>query len=157
MVRVVKPKSYMKNGTKIGIIAAFILAGSIVSLFVILYHTRAKAANPNRLNRPLTAEQAVQAKQTAQDFFDALGKQDWDKMASVCQPGYALGDMLNSEQKDYFKGLQVLSLGEPFKKSSYGGVYVPYRIRFRDGEEKEFNLAVRNDNPKGKWYFDGGF
>jgi hypothetical protein len=147
----------MKNGTKSGIIAALILTAGIVTLLVMLSHSKAKSVHPNRQSLFVTAQQATQAKQTAQDFFDALGKGDWDKMASLCQPGYALGDALNNEQKEYFKGLRVLSLGEPFKKNSYGGVYVPYRIRFQDGEEKEFNLAVRNDNPKRKWYFDGGF
>jgi hypothetical protein len=147
----------MKNGTNIYIVAGLLSAALIVTLMVVHNHRMANTIHPNRLTQTLTAQQAAQAKQTAQDFFDALGKGDWSKMASLCQPGYALGESLNSEEKDYFRGLQVLSLGEPFKKVSYGGVYVPYRIRFRDGEEKEFNLAVRNDNPKQKWYFDGGF
>jgi len=35
-------------------------------------------------------------------------------------------------------------------------VFVPYEIRFQNGETKKFNLAVRQDNPGQPWYFDGG-
>jgi hypothetical protein len=48
------------------------------------------------------------------------------------------------------------SLGEPFTKSPYPGVFVPYEIRFKNGESKKYNLAVRQDNPERKWYWDGG-
>ena len=145
----------MNNRAKLANIAALLSTALIVTLLVI--HHRANLIHPNRHTLPVTAQQAAQAKQTARDFFDALGKGDWDKIAGLCPPGYPLGDALSSEQKDYFKDLQVLSLGEPFKQPPYSDIYVPYRIRFRDGEEKEFNLAVRNDNAKQKWYFDGGF
>jgi len=44
---------------------------------------------------------------------------NWDKIASLYLLGCALGNEPNSRQKDYFKGVQVLSLGETFKKLPY--------------------------------------
>jgi hypothetical protein len=104
----------------------------------------------------LTPERATQAKQTATDFFDALGKGDWNQIAKLCPPGFALDSELNQQQKDSLAGLQVVSLGEPFKKAPYPGVFVPYEIRFQNGEVKKFQLAVRQDNSENRWYFDGG-
>jgi hypothetical protein len=52
---------------------------------------------------------------------------------------------------------ELLFLGEPFRGGRYPGVYVPYRVRFgKEGQVKEFNLALRNDNPQRRWVYDGG-
>jgi hypothetical protein len=50
---------------------------------------------------------------------------------------------------------EILYVGEPFRTARYAGVYVPYKIRV-DGEIKEWQLALRNDNPECRWVFDGG-
>ena len=152
------PNPIMTKTTQIGIVAAIFLAALIIIPLVVLNHRKANTIQPNAVHQTaLTTEQTTEARQTAQSFFDALGKSDWNKIATLCPPGYSLGDELTSQQKDAFKGVQLISLGEPYKKYPYPGVYVPYDIRFKDGEEKNFNLAVRNDNPEQKWYFDGGF
>ncbi len=49
-----------------------------------------------------------------------------------------------------------MSIGQSFTRPSYAGTYVPYEIRFRNDETKKFNLAIRRDNPQGRWMFDGG-
>lgn len=139
------------------IVAAATAAIILANQTVWRHFQKVSRGHPHRTAQALTTEQATQAKQTTQDFFDALGKADWNKIATLCPPGYALGDELNSQQKDELKGVQIISLGEPYKKWPYPGVFVPYGIRFKDGSEKHFNLAVRNDNPEQKWYFDGGF
>lgn len=150
-------KLIMTNRTIIGIVATVILAALIVTPLVMANHRRVNIVHPNRATQTLTAPDAAQAKQTANDFFIAMGKGDWNQIASLCPPGYSLGDELSGQQKDELNGVQLISLGEPFRKSLYPGVFVPYHIRFKNGEEKNFNLAVRNDNPGQKWYFDGGF
>jgi len=50
---------------------------------------------------------------------------------------------------------EILYIGEPFRARDYVGVYVPYKIRI-DGEVKEWQVALRNDNPQRRWVFDGG-
>jgi RNA polymerase sigma factor (sigma-70 family) len=147
----------MTNRTIIGIVATIIVAALIVTPLVMANHHRVNVVHPNRVTQSLTTDDAAKAKQVANDFFVALGKGDWNQIAALCPPGFSLADQLNDQQKDELKGVQLISLGDPFKKPSYAGVFVPYHIRFKDGEEKNFNLAVRNDNPEQKWYFDGGF
>jgi lipopolysaccharide/colanic/teichoic acid biosynthesis glycosyltransferase len=151
----------MTKGTTIGIVAAVVLAALIVTPLVWLNHRKANSVRPHRtamtaMTTELTPERATQAKQTATDFFDALGKGDWNQIAKLCPPGFALDSELNQQQKDSLAGLQVVSLGEPFKKAPYPGVFVPYEIRFQNGEVKKFQLAVRQDNSENRWYFDGG-
>jgi hypothetical protein len=95
---------------------------------------------------------AMTADQFARSFFEACGREDWEQVARFWPPGAPLDDRF----KKALAGLKVISIGKPFKKDSYGGVFVPYEIQFKNGEVKKFNLAVRQDNPDHRWYFDGG-
>lgn len=147
----------MTNRTLIGIIATVILAALVVTPLVMANHRKVNTVRPNLLTQTVTPNDAAQAKQTTREFFDALGKGDWNQIAALSPPGFSLGDQLSGQEKAQLKGLQLISLGTPFRKPAYPGVFVPYQIRFSNGDEKNFNLAVRNDNPDGKWYFDGGF
>jgi RNA polymerase sigma factor (sigma-70 family) len=151
----------MTTGTKIGIVAAVAVTALIVTPLAWLSHRKANTVRPNHIaqsqGKTLTPEQSAQAKETANDFFQAIGKGDWKGIAKFCPSGFALGDMLNDEQKSALAGVEVVSLGEPFKKGPYPGVFVPYEIRFKSGETKKYQLAVRQDNPQHQWYFDGGF
>ena len=55
-------------------------------------------------------------------------------------------------------GLTIVSLGEATTDSRYpDDVYVPYKIKFKDGYAKTFRLAVRVDEMTHKWAVDGGF
>ncbi len=103
-----------------------------------------------------TSPQTSGAEQLAQAFFDALGKGDWKKVADLCPPGTSFDEVFRDPVKEHLAGLSVLSLGKAFTSPDYAGVYVPYEIRFKNGELKKFRLAVRRDNPEGRWYWDGG-
>ena len=104
----------------------------------------------------LTAERSAQAKQIAREFFEAMGKGDWKEIDKLCPPGFPLSAQLNDQTKTMLNGLELVSLGNPFTKPGYPQVWVPYEIRFKTGETKKFNLALRQDNPEHRWYFDGG-
>lgn len=87
----------------------------------------------------------------AREFFEACAKSDW-----VGARAYA-GSMVDSPRiQDYLGGLKLISIGKPFKSGQYPGWFVPYEIKLKSGETKKFNLAVRNDTPKGLWMVDGG-
>lgn len=147
----------MTTGTKIGILTAVVLAAIIVTPLVRLNHRKANSVRPNRMSQQtLTPERAAQAKQLAKDFFDALAKADWTKVDKLCPPGFGLSTKLDDQTKTMLSGLTLVSLGEPFTKPPYPGVFVPYEIQFKSGESKKYNLAVRQDNPEHKWYWDGG-
>jgi len=92
-------------------------------------------------------------KEAAQYFFDALAREDMDQVRDVL-PANPLVMALVKKQ---YGGLSVLSIGEPFQSGTYPGYYVPYRVRLRDGSEKSYKLAVRNDNSQKRWTVDGGF
>jgi len=92
-------------------------------------------------------------KETAEYFFNALAREDMNAVRDVLPANPLLMELVKSK----FGGLSILSIGEPFKSGNYGGYFVPYQVRLRDGSEKSFNLAVRNDNPQKRWTVDGGF
>lgn len=89
-------------------------------------------------------------KETAELFFKALAAND----AGALKP--LAGDS-SQILLQYYGGLEVISIGKPYQKpGQYAGWLVPYEIRLKSGELKEFNLAVRNDNPNRQWTIDGG-
>jgi hypothetical protein len=90
-------------------------------------------------------------KEAAEVFFDGLAREDWDQVLTI----YPYG-RLSRGFKSWLGGLRVISLGEPFQSFSYPGWFVPYEIRLKSGPVRKHNLAVRNDNPEGRWVFDGG-
>jgi hypothetical protein len=90
-------------------------------------------------------------KEAAAYFFDSLAHERWDDVLAV-MPMSRVPDVL----KKCCGGLQVISLGEPFRSGTYAGYFVPYQIRLPDGSIKTHNLTVRNDNPDHRWVWDGG-
>ena len=112
----------------------------------------------------------------AQNFFDACSREDWSTV------GKFWPDTLKDGTKKYLGGMEVISLGKPFKarisiaallelrpnlRDEFRGmgnqkdfqgpqVYVPYEIRLKDGNVEKWQLAIRCDNPDHRWYFDGG-
>jgi hypothetical protein len=147
----------MTKGNKIGIVATVVTAALIVTPLVWLNHRKVNSVEPTQISKQtLTPERAAPAKQTATEFFAALEKGNWNKVDALCPPGFALSTTCDDQTKNMLNGLTVVSLGEPFTKPTYPGVFVPYEIHFKNGESKRFNLAVRQDNPDRKWYFDGG-
>ncbi|MFH1370532.1 MAG: hypothetical protein ABII09_04520 [Planctomycetota bacterium] len=90
-------------------------------------------------------------KEAAEAFFKACSEENWDEFLKFW-PMSAVDEKL----KGYLGGLQVISLGEPFKSGMYGGWFIPYEIKLKDGTVRKHNLAVRNDNPAKRYVFDGG-
>ena len=112
----------------------------------------------------------------ARTFFDACAKEDWSTFGKFWQ------GTLDDKLKNYLGGMEVISLGKPFKarisiaalvemqpnlRSQLKGmgnqkdfqgpqVFVPFEIRLKDGTVKKWQLSIRSDNPEHRWYFDGG-
>lgn len=98
----------------------------------------------------------ITSKQAAKKFFTALANEDFESIEKVCSFLQIEDiDKLNSI-KESLGGLELISLGEPFKSGLYPGEFVPYKIQLKSGETEEFNLALRNDNPTKTWVIDGG-
>jgi hypothetical protein len=85
-------------------------------------------------------------------FFQACVDEDWDELLKFNS------DLeLKQETRDFYGGLEIISIGEPFKTDDYHGWFVPYEIRLKSGEIKKWNLAVTNSNIAQRYMYDGGF
>jgi outer membrane lipoprotein-sorting protein len=95
--------------------------------------------------------QQMGPKETARAFFEACADENWDEFLKFWS-----ASAVDQRIKDYLGGLEIVSIGEPFRSGRYPGWFVPYEIRFRNGHTKQMNLAVRNDNPAKRYVVDGG-
>ena len=95
--------------------------------------------------------QQMNPKETAQAFFEACADENWDEFLKFWS-----ASAVDQRIKDYLGGIEIISIGEPFKSGRYPGWFVPYEIKFKNGSIKKMNLAVRNDNPSKRYVVDGG-
>lgn len=155
----------MKKNTVIIVVAAVIIV--VLGTSVVMQHHRlalyreaprrtAGANDPFKMKK-LSADDnaryaALPADEAARGFFEACGRGDWAEVEKFW-PGVV---PLDDRMKEALDGVEVVSLGKPFNRPGFAATFVPYEIRFKNGETKKFNLAVRRDNPAGRWMFDGG-
>jgi hypothetical protein len=95
--------------------------------------------------------QQMEPKEVAQAFFQACADENWDEILKF-EPYSEVPQWL----KDKYGGLEIISIGEPFKSGGYSGWFIPYEIKLRSGDIKKHNLAIRNDNPAQRYIVDGG-
>jgi len=95
--------------------------------------------------------QQMGPREMTQAFFQACADENWDEFIKFW-PTSAVDQRL----KDYLGGIEIISVGDPFKSGRYPGWFVPYQIKFKNGSIKKMNLAVRNDNPAKRYVVDGG-
>ncbi len=91
-------------------------------------------------------------KEAATAFFEACSREDWEEVIK-----FLYTSVIEEQMKQYAGGLEIISVGEPFKSGIYPGWFVPYEIKLKSGDVKKWKLAVRNDNPAKRWVVDGGF
>jgi hypothetical protein len=65
--------------------------------------------------------------------------------------------MFTAQMRSNLAGMQILSLGQPTNGFGPNHYFVPYKVQFQDGSQKEFRLSVKQDPRSQRWYFDGGF
>jgi hypothetical protein len=95
--------------------------------------------------------QKMSPKEAATAFFEACAQKNWGEFLKF----WMMSDV-KPETKDRLGGLEIISIGEPFKSGIYPGWFVPYEFKTKDGTVRKFNLAVRNDNPARRYVVDGG-
>jgi RNA polymerase sigma factor (sigma-70 family) len=96
-----------------------------------------------------------------QGIFDALSSGNIAQLVTnYGEPGVPkelYEKMFGDEKiKNALAGLKVLSIGEPTNSFGPDMWFVPYKIRFQDGNEKEMRLHIAQDPTTKKWYFKGG-
>jgi RNA polymerase sigma-70 factor (ECF subfamily) len=91
------------------------------------------------------------------DFLRARSRRLREKSASECVSGDVSESLAMWLTVNQLPEREAEVIGEPFQSGIYRGYFVPYQIRMRNGYVKSHNLAVRNDNPNGRWMVEGGF
>jgi len=109
-----------------------------------------------RLERRLSPDErekyeSMTPKEMAEVFFQACANEDWNEVLK-----FMTSSEVSQGFKDYYGGLEIINIGEPFKSDRYHGWYVPYEIRLRSGDVKKWNLAVTNQYEVPRYLFDGG-
>jgi RNA polymerase sigma factor (sigma-70 family) len=142
-----------------GIVGAAIALAAIGTALALRHHRDQQFANqgdPFQMKQLSEEENAhytaLSPEQATRDFFEACGRGDWNEVEKFCAGIMPLDERI----KEWLTGVTVTSIGQSFTRPGYPGTYVPYKIRFKNGERKRFNLAIRRDNPQGRWMFDGG-
>lgn len=85
--------------------------------------------------------------------FSDLSKGDFETHKSIW--GSLPTSILKLMNKNY-EGLEVINIGKAFQSGTYPGYYVPYKIKLKNGNIKNQNLTIRNDNSNKAWMLDGG-
>jgi len=95
--------------------------------------------------------QQMTPKETAEAFFEACADENWEEYLK-----FNPASDVSTGMKKYLGGLEIISIGEPFKSGLYPGWFVPYEIKLKNGHIKKHNLAIRKDNPAKRFVVDGG-
>jgi hypothetical protein len=128
----------------------------------------AKAQNkPQQTSRsqeqqPAGAEQYPKTPEAATtSIFETLMQADLEKFVrNFGEPGVpkeSYDKMFSPEfMNGYFAQIDSVTLGQPTNSFGPNMWFVPYKLRFKDGHEKELQLHVAQDPRSQKWYFKGG-
>ena len=110
--------------------------------------------------RPLPSEDAAAAQQAARDFFTAMQNSDWDAVAKFWPEGPGVNkkfdDIFTSQIKDLVSGLEIVSIGTPYREPGNGWTMIPYEVQFKGGGSQKNNLRMQKQ-PDGHWIWGGGF
>ncbi len=107
-----------------------------------------KGINPDELEK----YEKMTPKEMTIVFFQACANEDWDELLK-----FMSDSEVRQKTKDYYGGLEIISIGEPFNTDDYHGWFVPYEVRLKSGKIKKWNLAVSNRNLVQRYMCDGGF
>ncbi len=94
------------------------------------------------------------------NIFNTWARGDWDAFfTNFAEPGVPREtyEKLFGPYTNLLAGMEVVSIGQPTNSFGPDMWFVPYKIRFKDGSEKEFRLHVAQDPRTQRWYFKGGF
>jgi RNA polymerase sigma factor (sigma-70 family) len=96
--------------------------------------------------------------QGAKTFLEAVGREDWTEVARFLPQ--EIRNSPGGAAWNEYAGLQVLSLGKPFTGWVHGnklsGVFVPVKIRLKNGKVKTSQLHIECNQPDKQWYVYSG-
>ncbi|MBU1259660.1 MAG: hypothetical protein KKE31_02370 [Planctomycetes bacterium] len=91
--------------------------------------------------------QKMSPKEVAQVFFQACADENWGEFLKF----WSVSD-IDEQIKENYGGLEIISIGEPFRAGNYPGWIIPYNIKLRP---KEINVRLSNANSAGRFVITG--
>jgi outer membrane lipoprotein-sorting protein len=91
--------------------------------------------------------QQMTPKEVARVFFQACADKNWDEFLKF----WSASD-IDEQIKENYGGLEIISIGEPFKSGNYSGWFIPYEIKLRP---TEINVRLSNANSAGRFVITG--
>jgi outer membrane lipoprotein-sorting protein len=88
-------------------------------------------------------------KQAAEAFFKACADANWDEYLK-----FQGSSRVDERLKEIYGGLEIVSIGEPFKSGLYGGWFVPYEVKLRP---VEVNVRLSNTNSAKRFVMTGTY
>ena len=104
------------------------------------------------------ADTAQTADEAARVFLEAMSKGDRDTIAQFLGWGSpSIDQLLIDKNKSTVAGLEIVSLGTPTNIVGTIIWFVPYEIRFKNGDVHTNRLRFEHDPRTKRWYWGGGF
>ncbi len=107
----------------------------------VIWHQEPKPLADNEKYEKMTPKEAAEA------FFKACAEENWDEVLK-----FMSSSRVDDRLKEYYGGLEIISIGEPFKSGIYAGWLVPYEIRLRP---TEINVRLSKENSAGRFVITG--
>jgi outer membrane lipoprotein-sorting protein len=86
-------------------------------------------------------------KEMATVFFEACSREDWGEALKFLSTS-----VVGERKKKYYGGLEIISIGEPFRSGNYAGWIVPYKVKLQPAEAK---VRLSNSNPAKRFVITG--
>jgi RNA polymerase sigma factor (sigma-70 family) len=120
-----------------------------------------KTSAMQRMSTPLPENYPTTPDAATKGIFESWARGDWEAFfTNFAEPGVPrefYDQVFNDGIKNSLAGMEIMNVGQPTNSFSTNMWFVPYRLRFKDGTEKEMRLHVAQDPRTQKWYFKGGF
>lgn len=133
---------------------------AVLSVQTVWHHFHAPTVpRANRaVKKPLTSQDAADARQAARDFFNAMKDADWATAAKFWPPVVPgekqFNDIFTDKVKGAVSGLEIVSIGTPYRENSW--VMIPYEVQWKGGGSQTNSLRMQK-GPAGQWIWGGGF
>jgi hypothetical protein len=154
-------KMLFMTKTTQAIMVAAVTVTAVLTTQTIVHRYRAAGASERSPNQvKLAPQEATEAVRAARDFLEANGKGDWNAVAKFWPANAPAGkhfeDIFTDQNKGLVSGLQIVSLGTPYRESPNSWVMVPYEVRLKSGDTQKNNLRI-GKGADGRWIWQGGF
>jgi hypothetical protein len=106
----------------------------------------------------LTPPQSTEAGQAARRFLDAVRARDWKAVVEFwpASASQTFDEIFTDRTKDLTGGLKIIGIGTPYKEGLSRIVFVPYEVRFKNGQTQSNSLRLTQASD-GRWIWVGGF